>query len=227
MVIADIGGYTRFMKVHRLNLAHAQFTVAQLLEAVIDGAGSLQLAKLEGDAAFFWLPVADSATPSQIGHQLAGIRRGFIDKRSELSAVRMCSCDACLQIEQLTLKFVAHEGEVATQKVKRFVELAGVDVILLHRMLKNDVPLREYALITDSVLSRLDPALARVATALEHDFEGIGPVQTHYLDLQAIEAGAPLVLRVSAARRWWEKILLELRSFPYYLGLRKAPPRGL
>ena len=29
LVIADIGGYTRFMKVHRINLAHAQHIVAQ------------------------------------------------------------------------------------------------------------------------------------------------------------------------------------------------------
>ena len=55
LVIADIGGYTRFMKVHRINLAHAQHIVARLLEAVIDGAGrKLMLAKLEGDAAFFY-----------------------------------------------------------------------------------------------------------------------------------------------------------------------------
>ena len=43
------------MRVHRVNLAHAQYVVAQLLEAVIDGAESrLELAKLEGDAAFFY-----------------------------------------------------------------------------------------------------------------------------------------------------------------------------
>ena len=53
LLIADIGGYTRFMKVHRINLAHAQYVVAQLLEAVIDGATELELSKLEGDAAFF------------------------------------------------------------------------------------------------------------------------------------------------------------------------------
>ena len=35
LLIADIGGYTRFMKFHG-SLAHAQDIVAQLLEAVID-----------------------------------------------------------------------------------------------------------------------------------------------------------------------------------------------
>ena len=58
MLIADIAGYTRFMKFHQASLAHAQEIVARLLEVVIDAAGpSLRLAKLEGDAAFFYMPV--------------------------------------------------------------------------------------------------------------------------------------------------------------------------
>ena len=56
MLIADIAGYTKFMKFHQSSLAHAQETVARLLEVVIDAAGpSLRLAKLEGDAAFFYM----------------------------------------------------------------------------------------------------------------------------------------------------------------------------
>ena len=54
LVVADIGGYTRFLKVHRINLAHAQDVVARLLEAVIDAAAKLKLSKLEGDAALFY-----------------------------------------------------------------------------------------------------------------------------------------------------------------------------
>ena len=39
MLIADIAGYTRFMKFHDTSLAHAQQIVARLLEVVIDAAG--------------------------------------------------------------------------------------------------------------------------------------------------------------------------------------------
>ena len=35
MLIADICGYTRFMKFHRSSLAHAQEIIAQLLETII------------------------------------------------------------------------------------------------------------------------------------------------------------------------------------------------
>jgi hypothetical protein len=56
MLIADIAGYTRFVKSHRASLAHAQEIVAQLLEAVIDARSPpLTLAKLEGDAAFVYV----------------------------------------------------------------------------------------------------------------------------------------------------------------------------
>lgn len=56
LLIADIGGYTNYMHRNRKHLAHAQWTVAQLLESVIDAAKGMKLAKLEGDAAFFWAP---------------------------------------------------------------------------------------------------------------------------------------------------------------------------
>src|ERR1700743_1562210 len=56
LVIADISGYTQYMQWNRTHLAHAQLTVAGLLEAVIDAGKGMKLAKLEGDAAFFWPP---------------------------------------------------------------------------------------------------------------------------------------------------------------------------
>jgi hypothetical protein len=48
LVIADIGGYTHYMNWNRTHLAHAQLTVAALLESVIDAGKGPKLAKLEG-----------------------------------------------------------------------------------------------------------------------------------------------------------------------------------
>lgn len=63
LLIADIGGYTNYMHWNRKHLAHAQWTVAQLLESVIDAAKGMKLAKLEGDAAFFWAPGGNTQCP--------------------------------------------------------------------------------------------------------------------------------------------------------------------
>jgi hypothetical protein len=147
LLIADIGGYTRFMRVHRINLAHAQYVVAQLLEAVIDAAEpKLTLAKLEGDAAFFYALLPEQGKVDIVAtftNMVAAIRRAFVMRRMEMSSERLCNCDSCVQAGQLKLKFVAHVGEVAFQKVKRYTELAGVDVIFVHRLLKNTVPVPE------------------------------------------------------------------------------------
>lgn len=218
LLIADIGGYTRFMKQHRFGLAHAQDTVAQLLEAVIDAAGRFKLAKLEGDAAFFYATGEDFTA---FARQVADIRRAFVAKKQQLIIDRMCTCDGCMQVAGLTLKFVAHAGEIAFQKVKRFTELAGVDVILVHRMLKNEVPVPEYVLMTDTVLGKLDPELRRFAHGLEHDFEGMGRTPTHYIDLNEIASAMPETLAPSLPRRLWSKVTLELRSLPYVLGLKE------
>ena len=52
LMIADIGGYTEYMRTHRMSLAHAEVNTARLLEAVIDAAGDFELIEIEGDAAF-------------------------------------------------------------------------------------------------------------------------------------------------------------------------------
>jgi hypothetical protein len=42
LLIADIGGYTAFIRAHRTSLVHAQDVVARLLEARIDAARALR-----------------------------------------------------------------------------------------------------------------------------------------------------------------------------------------
>jgi hypothetical protein len=38
LLIADISGYTKYMRTHRMSLAHAEVNTGRLLEAVIDAA---------------------------------------------------------------------------------------------------------------------------------------------------------------------------------------------
>jgi hypothetical protein len=159
LIIADIGGYTHYMNWNRMHLAHAQLTVAALLESVIDAGKGLKLAKLEGDAAFFWAPGGDAKVLVWDG--LSRMRQSFLARRERMKKADLCDCASCAQLDNLSLKFVAHEGEVAEQRVKRNVELAGVDVILVHRMLKNQVPVLEYVLMTDTVAQCLDDSRLR------------------------------------------------------------------
>ena len=52
LMIADIGGYTEYMRLHRMSLAHSQEIAGRLLEAMVGAADRLELVEIEGDAAF-------------------------------------------------------------------------------------------------------------------------------------------------------------------------------
>jgi hypothetical protein len=218
LLIADIGGYTNYMHWNRAHLAHAQQTVAQLLESVIDAGKGLKLAKLEGDAAFFWAP--DGNANVLVPDRLWRMRQSFLARRQRIRTDIACECASCEQLDSLSLKFVAHEGEVAEQKVKRHVELAGVDVILVHRMLKNAVPVTEYVLMTDPGAACLDEPIRQLAKPLTHDFDGIGETSTHYIDLATSEA-PPAPPQRGFFGRMGKTAAFELSTLPFLLGIKK------
>ena len=222
LLIADIGGYTNYMHWNRTHLAHAQQTVAGLLESVIDAGKGLKLAKLEGDAAFFWEP--DGNAKVLVCDRLSLMRRSFLTRRERFKRDIACECASCEQLDQLSLKFVVHQGEVAEQKVKRHVELAGVDVILVHRMLKNSVPVIEYVLMTDPVAACLDESMRELCRPLIHDFEGIGETSTHYIDLATSDV-PPVLPKRSLFGRLGATAKFELSSLPFKLGMKK-PAEG-
>lgn len=227
LVIADIGGYTKFMKVHRVNLAHAQTIIASLLEAVIDGAEpKLKLAKLEGDAAFFYAELPKESSAKDVLGAFTSIvmriRQFFLEKQVEFEAGRLCNCDSCMQAQNLKLKFVAHVGEVAFQKVKRFTELAGVDVIFVHRLLKNSVPISEYVLMSEPVFDRLEAEVKPLGKTLHEDLEGLGTMKLQYIDMCELSRERPHMARKPFLQRFVAWFKMTLRSIPYFVGTRKS-----
>lgn len=154
LVIVDISGYTRFMLANRMALVHSQEIIAQLLESVIERADHpLVLNKLEGDAALLYAPLGSdpAAVARDVARQVDGFFGAFHARSGELARSRaMCPCDACRTIADLQLKAIAHAGEVAFRRIRQFEEMAGEDVILLHRLLKNSVAHRQYFLATEA-----------------------------------------------------------------------------
>ena len=67
----------------------------------------------------------------------------------------------------MTLKIVAHQGHVSFYKVKEYEKLFGPDVILVHRLLKNDIPEHEYMMTTNNI------ALEQLTSSGKKDFEWI------------------------------------------------------
>lgn len=225
LLIADIAGYTRFMKFHTMSLVHAHEIVASLLETVIDAAGpDWKLAKLEGDAAFFYLPLRTDGVPDpdQIAARVAAIHAAFRTRAADLATNTLCPCDGCTQAGRLRIKVVGHLGEVAVHRVKQFTELAGVDVIVVHRMLKNRVPIAEYLLMTEPFFRRVEARTAAIAMPLTVELEDLGAAATWYVDLEVLGAlGVPEV-RLGMGARLARHLRLIWRSVPYLVGRQKA-----
>src|SRR5437016_13199111 len=101
------------MKFHTASLVHAQQTIAHLLEAVIDATKArLKLAKLEGDAAFFYVSFPADAEPRLdfVAEQVAAIYRAFHLSASDLAVNTFCPCDGFQHACQLKIKLVRHFG---------------------------------------------------------------------------------------------------------------------
>src|SRR5579884_1436660 len=108
LLLADIAGYTQFMRLHRLNLAHSQEVTRRLLESMLDAVPALKLVEVEGDALFLAAPHDERREPASSAGWLESalaMYRAFHTRQQWMVAHNLCSCDACLQIGKLHVKF--------------------------------------------------------------------------------------------------------------------------
>jgi uncharacterized protein YndB with AHSA1/START domain len=186
-LIADISGYTGYLA--DVELDHAQDILADLIGAVVTALRpNFRLAKLEGDAAFTFATV-DRIDGSMLLDTIERCYFGFRRRRRDVRQATSCDCNACVRIPDLDLKFVVHHGAAILQKVAGRQELLGSDLIVAHRLLKNEVVeklhMHAYALITQSCIdvSDIDPAALGM---LEHTetYDRIGDVPAWAHDLE-------------------------------------------
>jgi len=157
IVIVDISGYTQFVKMHRTAMVHAEQIITDLMESVLDAQGPpLVLDKLMGDAAIFYS--SDDGDGDSSAEAIAAQVTRFFDAFSESEGVlvscNVCICDACNQMGSLRLKAILHHGELILKQMGGSSELAGPDVILAHRLLKNSIVSDEYILMTEAFHDR-------------------------------------------------------------------------
>ncbi len=198
LLLADISGYTGFL--NGVEIAHqdlfidateppgAYAYVADLLDRIVNAVvPPFQLVKFEGDAVF-----ATAADPETAIHgpalltYLRTCNEAFQVGLARAKAESTCSCGSCSNIHDLGLKFVLHHGEYVTQRIVGREELAGPDVIVAHRLLKNHardlVGTRPYALLTDVALAALDVPSDEMIAATE-DYDDLPSIAVHVLAL--------------------------------------------
>ncbi len=186
-LIADISGYTGYLA--EVELEHAQDILADLVGAVVTALRpNFRLAKLEGDAAFTFATV-EKVDGSMLLDTIERCYFGFRRRRRDVRQATSCECNACVRIPDLDLKFVVHHGSAVHQKVAGRQELVGSDVIVVHRLLKNEVverlAMKAYALISQACIdaSDIDPAALGMRAHTEtYDRIGDVPVWAHDLE---------------------------------------------
>lgn len=218
LLLADIGGYTAFMRLHRLSLAHSQEITRRLLEAMLDAVPSLTLVEVEGDALFLY---AQRWEPGRWLDHVLDMHRAFHARQQWMLAHNLCSCDACRQIGVLRVKFAAHAGEVTTQTIRGREKLVGVDVIAVHRMLKNTVPAAEYVLMSEALYTRSTADHGRSAIRLDQELEGLGVMPTYFLDLDDLTVTLAPPPDPAFHARVRETLGVGLRALPSLVGLRR------
>ena len=144
--IPDISGFTRFVK--EVEIDHSRLIIQELLELLIDANEmGLTISEIEGDAILFY-KFGGKPSPEELYQQVKKMFTSFHQSLMAYEARRYCQCTACLSAINLTLKVITHYGEFTEYSVKHYNQLIGKDVIVAHQLLKNDIDLHEYWLIT-------------------------------------------------------------------------------
>ncbi len=182
LLMSDISGYTDFVRQHTRSASHARQITVRLLKAIVSAASPpLSVAELEGDAVFFYALGSEEEVPrlaKQVKGQIPRLFRAFAKELKVLSSGPKCCCHACACIRALRLKQVVHTGEVAVEKIGRFEKLFGLAVIIVHRMLKNSVPAKEYLMVSESAFSNFDGFFGLEPERRVVELEGIGEHRT-------------------------------------------------
>lgn len=189
LLLADISGYTAFLV--GTELEHATAIVHELTTLIRERlAPPMRFVKLEGDAVFCH---ADASTFDDGERLLELIETCYFDFSNRLLDMQRgttCRCAACLSIGALDLKFVVHFGTYTVNADGDREDLAGPDVILVHRLLKNSVgegggP-QAYAFLTDACLQRM-PASFHLPSHVE-SYESFGETSGGVHDLRPVVA---------------------------------------
>ncbi len=177
----DISGFSGF--VQNTPTEHSIHIISELLEILLDNnVLEMKLAEIEGDALFMYTEKEIDFT--DLENQVSQMFNAFHGHLKRYAQQRICSCGACSTAINLRLKFLVHYGRLDFIQVRDIKKPYGQDVNRIHRLLKNDVPLDEYLLLSHLALEAFEltenqPGL--IKTASNYD---INILPYYYMSLQ-------------------------------------------
>ena len=154
LFIPDISGFTRF--VNETEIEHSRYIISELLENIINSNQiGLIISEIEGDAVLFYR-FGSTPSPEEIYAQIEKMFCNFQQQLKNYEVRRACQCSACMAAVNLSLKIITHYGEFSTYNINEYNKLFGKDVIVAHRLLKNDIERHEYWLVTNDLFNSIN-----------------------------------------------------------------------
>jgi hypothetical protein len=190
LVIADITGYTAYLSQSELD--HAEGILTDLLNALLENTKPpLVVSRLEGDAVISYAPEGSFKQGQTLVEIIESLYAGFRLTRERVRLNSTPTCQACINIPNLDLKFFVHFGTFKLQHVGTHTELVGPDVNLVHRLLKNTITektgLSAYAAYTQAAIDALDIAdISAPMKSHTESYEHFGQVKMAVQDMHAV-----------------------------------------
>lgn len=174
LVVPDISGYTRFLATTSATPDVAKNIILSLLDAIIDAVGQhLKVAKIEGDAVLLFTDEIHT-NPHELAATVQRIFTSF--DMAKLSAIQNSDNDVALS--DLDLKIFVHHGAVSRFRFRNEIDLMGTDVVLLHRLMKNDVSERRYVMVTKNAEAKIRMPPSTIARRSTQQITDIGQIET-------------------------------------------------
>lgn len=187
LVLADISGYTAFLT--GTEIEHAQGIIQELTTLIRERlTPPMRFVKVEGDAVFCYAPDTAFADGERLVELIEVCYFEFSNRLLNMARSATCRCAACASIDTLGLKFVAHYGSYVVEQDGDRQDLAGADVILVHRLLKNsiveDLGIPAYAFFSAPCVEKLPAAFALPVHA--ETYESFGAISGGVHDLEPV-----------------------------------------
>lgn len=192
ILIPDISGFTEF--VTRTELDHSSHIINELLNLIIiQNNSGFSLSEIEGDAVLFYKK-GDMPARYQLVKQCLDMFSKFHEQLKYIERDVVCRCGACQTASNLSLKFIVHYGTIKEFHIANIVKASGIDMIIAHRLLKNQIKSNEYILLTSS-FSDYFPDKEETAGLTWHShvesYPAIGDIQVEFADLEEFRGRIP------------------------------------
>lgn len=192
LCIPDISGFTKFMG--EIDFELSSKVIPSLLNKIIySNEIGLKISEIEGDAVLFYR-LGQLPPINILIDQCKLFYTEFYQQMEVLRKKNNGHPGAKKIPEMLGLKIVLHFGkEIGIVTIGKNFKLMGEDVIVAHRLLKNNIPIDEYILISETLLASYGDKdreyLTQQATFKSGfvEVDHLGQIGFKYMDLRPMQ----------------------------------------